>query len=47
MSDCADQMSEIKYNSITVIYILIEMASCHKNQFRGVQVWDFTLLHKM
>lgn len=46
MSDCVVQMPKIKHNSIRVIYILTEMASCHKNQFRGVQVWDFALPHK-
>lgn len=43
MSDCVDQMSEIKYNSITEIYTLTEMASRYKNQFRGVQAWSFGL----
>lgn len=38
MSDCVDQISKIKYNSIPEIYILTEMASCCKTQFRDVQV---------
>lgn len=47
MSDCVDQMPEIKHNSITVIYILTEMALCHKNLFRDVQVRNFALPNKI
>lgn len=47
MSDCVDQMSEIKYNSITEIYILTQMALCCKNQFRGVRVWGFGLPYQI
>lgn len=47
MSDSVDQMPEIKHNSIRVIHILTEKASCHKNQFKGGQVWDFALPHKI
>lgn len=47
MSDCVNQMSEIKYNSITEKYILTQMALCCKNQFSGVWVWAFGLPYQI